>query len=66
MFHALGCFTVKVYSFEEMPKYIVHLFFYFFCFCTDMVGEEDQQQGIRKGRIRKGKIAMTNSHQKER
>ena len=26
MFHALDCFTIKVYSFEEMPKYIVHPF----------------------------------------
>jgi len=29
MFHALGCFTIKVDSFEEMPKYIVHPLFRF-------------------------------------
>ena len=37
------------------------------CFCTDMAGEEDeQQQLIREGRMCKGKQATTVSHWKER
>jgi len=61
LFHAFGCVTVKVYSFEEMPKYIVHFFL-----GTNMAGEEDElERCIRESRMHKGKVAMTNSHQKE-
>jgi len=51
----------------EMPKYIVHVFMLFlFCFCTDMAGEEDEQQRlIREVRMRKGKEASTVSARRE-
>jgi len=51
-----------------MPKYIVHVFMLFLiCFCTDMVGEEDEQQRRnREARMRKGKEVTAASAQRER
>jgi len=47
MFHVLGCFTVKVYSFEEMPKYIVHLFMLFLiCFIQIWIGRRMSSNGL--------------------
>ena len=51
-----------------MAKYIVHIYMLFlFCFCTDMAGEEDeQQQLIREDRMCKGKQASIASAGRER
>jgi len=40
---------------------------FLFCFCTNMAGEEDEQQRlIREARMRKGKEASTASARRER
>jgi len=55
LFLAFGCFTIKVYSFDEMPKYIVQLFMYFdFVFAHICLGRRTSSNDVleRVGRAK--------------